>query len=192
MCISHFTHFFPSRMLDTAGKVLNLWVKRARGMEEDKIACARSAVSHINLVYIDPIHLKHVVSKCGFVEQNDVNAALEEIDLMSENESPDDKERVIVEGAGDDSVNGIYVLVDDEIGLNANEVMFLKEVNGENDCLSSGFGLYRWEMTWGISSCADYSNLLYSCTVDLHKGHSLQKPPKWGWKCRGGPEKGKQ
>eukprot|EP00579_Thalassiosira_antarctica_P008185 CAMPEP_0201901438 /NCGR_PEP_ID=MMETSP0902-20130614/54273_1 /ASSEMBLY_ACC=CAM_ASM_000551 /TAXON_ID=420261 /ORGANISM="Thalassiosira antarctica, Strain CCMP982" /LENGTH=699 /DNA_ID=CAMNT_0048435369 /DNA_START=73 /DNA_END=2172 /DNA_ORIENTATION=- len=169
-------------------RILNLWVKKAPGIEDAKIACARSLVSHIQLVFIDPIQLNYQIKKCGFVDPSDVEKALKEIELMLENESPDDKERVIVEGAGDDRVNGVYVLADEDIGLKTDEVMFLKEGEEDED-FSTDFGLYRWGETWGISNCTDYFNLLYSCEVSRHKGHSHRKPPKWGWKCEGGQEK---
>merc|ERR1719401_3233645 len=44
-------------------------------------------------------------------------------------------------------------------------------------------------MTWKISDCSDYFNVLYSCALHRHKGHSQRKPPKWGWACDEGPEK---
>mmetsp|Transcript_13746 Transcript_13746/g.33266 ORF Transcript_13746/g.33266 Transcript_13746/m.33266 type:complete len:711 (+) Transcript_13746:145-2277(+) len=165
--------------------ILNLWVNKAPGTEDDKIATARSLVSHIQLHCIDPMQLNYQIKKCGYVSEASIKEALEKIDLMLENESPDDKERVIVEGAGDDRVNGVYVLHDDDIGLNSNDVIYLKEgAEGGDSC--SDFGLYRWGEVWGISNCTDYFNTLYSCEISRRKGHTLRKPPKWGWKCGGG------
>jgi len=149
------------------------------------MAVARSLVSHIKLVFIDPEQLKFTITKCGFVDPHHVEEVLKEIEVMLDNESPDDKERVIVEGAGHNRVNGVYVLAEDEVGLDADEVMFLKE-GGD---FSSDFGLYRWGERWSISNSIDYSNVLYSCAVLRRKGHSLRKPPKWGWKCAEGTEK---
>jgi len=174
----------------TMWSILNLWVKRGPGTKEDKIAHAKALTSHIQLLLIDPAQLKSQIKKCGFVEPDDVEKALEEIELMLENDSPDDKERVIVEGAGDGRVNGVYVLAEDEVGLKGDEVMFLKEADeGEGGVgYCADFGLCLWGEKWGISSSAEYFNLLYYCELCLRKGHSKRKPPKWGWKCEGGPE----
>ena len=106
---------------------------------------------------------------------------------MLKNEPPDGKERVIVEGAGDDRVNGVYILADDEAGLKTDEVMFLKE---GGDDFSSDFGLYCSDGTWNISNCATPFNVMYSCAVLHQKGHSWQKPPMWGWKCAEDPDTG--
>eukprot|EP00580_Thalassiosira_gravida_P019950 CAMPEP_0201660024 /NCGR_PEP_ID=MMETSP0494-20130426/2745_1 /ASSEMBLY_ACC=CAM_ASM_000839 /TAXON_ID=420259 /ORGANISM="Thalassiosira gravida, Strain GMp14c1" /LENGTH=744 /DNA_ID=CAMNT_0048137741 /DNA_START=290 /DNA_END=2524 /DNA_ORIENTATION=+ len=170
--------------------ILNSWVKTAPGTTEAKLACAQSLSSHIQLVFIDPLQLKTHIKKCGFVDPKTVEEALMEIKIMLENESPDDMERVIVEGAGDERVNGVYVLADAEVGLKTDEVIFLKEGDGDGDedDDSDGFGLFLWGDTWGIASSMEYFNVLYSCDVHVRKGHSRHKPPKWGWKCDGGTE----
>ncbi|KAL7535554.1 hypothetical protein ACHAWF_005203 [Thalassiosira exigua] len=171
-------------------RLLNAWVKGAPGVEDDKLATARSLMANIDLTFIDYDKLKYQVKKCGFVDPSDVEEALKQIEFLLENESPDDKERVIVEGAGDDTVNGIYCLADEDIGLKKDEVMFIKEGDQNGGFGSGDFGLFRWGDVWGIANCMDYFNVLYSCEVMRHKGHSLQKPPKWGWKCVGGAEQG--
>lgn len=129
------------------------------------------------------------MKKCGYVDHDDIEEALRKIDKMLENDSPEDRERVVVSGAGDSRVNGVYILAEDEeaIGLIDDEVMFLKE----GDCsLGTGdYGLYLYGDSWGISNCADYFNTLYSCEISLRKGHTKRKPPKWGWKSTGGEEK---
>ena len=170
----------------TMWRILNLWVMSAQGSEDDKIATARSlVVSHIQLVFIAPEQLKYQVKKCSYVDPTDVEEAIKEIEVMLENDSPDEKERVIVEGAGDDKVNGVYVLADDNIGLKKDEVMFLKE-GDEDEAFSSDFGLFQWGESWGIANCADFFNLLYSCAIIEGKGHTHRRPPKYGWVCVGG------
>mmetsp|Transcript_20890 Transcript_20890/g.45285 ORF Transcript_20890/g.45285 Transcript_20890/m.45285 type:complete len:596 (-) Transcript_20890:808-2595(-) len=172
-------------------RILNLWVNRAPGNEDDKIATARSLISHIQLQYIDPIQLKHQIKKCRYVDPKVIEETIKQIYLMLENESPDDKERVIVEGAGDDRINGVYVLADNDIGLKTSDVMYLKEGDDDGDVYSD-YGLYPWGETWGISNSAEYFNILYSCKASRWKGHSLRKPPKWGWKCVGGADPGEK
>mmetsp|Transcript_22243 Transcript_22243/g.48264 ORF Transcript_22243/g.48264 Transcript_22243/m.48264 type:complete len:318 (+) Transcript_22243:160-1113(+) len=174
----------------TTGCILNSWVKSAPGTKEAKLASAKSLSSHIQLVFIDPLQLKTHVKKCGFIDPKAVEEAMKEIKVMLENDTSEDMERVIVEGAGDERVNGVYVLADTEVGLKTDEVMFLKEGDGDGDedDDSEGFGLFLWGDTWGIASSMEYFNILYSCDVCVRKGHSRHKPPKWGWKCDGGAE----
>lgn len=137
--------------------MLNAWVIAAPGTKEEKIAAAKPLASHLRLVFIDPEKLQFIIKKCGFVDPDKIEEALKEIEFMLENESPEDKERVIVEGAGDDRVNGVYILADDEVGLMTDEVMFLKQ-GDDDEHFSSDFGLYCWDETWKISDCTNYSN----------------------------------
>lgn len=166
----------------TIWRILDVWTSKGPGTEDDKISTARPLVSHIQLELIDPIQLNYQVKKCSYVNPSDVEEAIQKIELMLENESPDEEERVIVEGAGDKRVNGVYILADDDIGLKTDEAMFVKQ-GDEHE-----FGLFCWGDMWGISNCTDYSNLLYTCEMSIRKGHSNRRPPKWGWKCVGGME----
>ena len=165
--------------------ILNSWVHLAPGTKEKKVEIGKTILPHIRLSFIEQELLKHHVRKCEFVSTKDVDDALEEIELMLANQSPEDLERVVVEGAGNDEINGLYVRVEDDIGLEYEEYMFVKEAQEEEDF--SDFGLYLWKGTWYISSCVDYSNIFYSSTERRKSRRqsnkfSRPKPPKSGWK----------
>lgn len=166
--------------------ILHTWVKH----DEYHIETGKALVSNINLSYINTDYLKNVVKKCGFVQLADVERALEDIEEMLANQSPDQKEHVLVEGAGNDDINGIYVRMDEDIGLGEEEVVFVKEAQeDELDC--PDYGLYLHGSTWAITSCVDYSNILYSFESSSEGSsstppHALQKPPQSGWEAIGG------
>lgn len=161
--------------------ILNTWVKQDCDINLEH---GRALVSNINLPYIKVDFLNNVVRKCGFVDSSDVDAAILHIEEMLANQSPDEKEHVAVEGAGDAKINGIYVRMDEDIGLGGEEVVFVKEAS--EDDFGPDYGLYLLRSTWSITSCVDYSNILYSC--EHPPASPLHKPPKTGWKVVGGME----
>lgn len=164
----------------TMFNVLSTWVKQ----DEDNVETGKTLVSNINLSYIKTDYLKHVVKKCSFVDLSDVEVALKEIEEMLANQSPDEKEHVLVEGAGKDEVNGIYVRMEEDIGLGGEEVMFIKEA--QEDEYFPDYGLYLLRSTWSITSCVDYSNILYSCEVEEGATSRRHQAPKHGWETIGG------
>ena len=166
----------------TMFSILNTWVKHDKG----RIETGKLLVLNIRLAYIKPDYLKNLVRKCGFVESSAVDDALREIDKMLANDSPDKKEHVLVEGAGDHEINGIYVLMEEDIGLGSDEVMFVKEA-GEDEYFQD-YGLYRRRSTWVISSCSDHSNILYSCEVPDGDSSAFYRAPKSGWEAVGGSD----
>jgi len=91
---------------------------------------------------------------------------------------PSEMERVLVEGAGTEIVNGIYCRVEEDIGVGEEEYLFVKEA----DDGYSDVGLYLWGTTWHIAMCADYSNLFYSCQDDPRKC-STELVPATGWEA---------
>ena len=166
----------------TMFSILNTWVKHDKG----RIETGKLLVLNIRLAYIKPDYLNNVVRKCGFVESSAVDVALREIDKMLANDSPDKKEHVLVEGAGDHGINGIYVRTEEDIGLGSDEVMFVKEA-GEGEYIQD-YGLYRRRSTWAITSCSDHSNILYSCEVPDGDPSALYRAPNSGWEAAdGGP-----
>lgn len=162
--------------------ILNSWVKQ----DDDNIETGKSLVSNIHLSYIKTDYINSVVRSCGFVALSDVEAALKEIEEFLATQSPDEKEHVLVESAGNDKINGIYVRMDSDIGLGGEEVMFVKEAH--EDDYGPDYGLYLLRSTWAITSCVDYSNILYSfeLTGMSDSSHPLHQPPKLGWKADGG------
>jgi len=162
-------------------KILSSWVKQ----DEDNIEDGRRLVSNIKLCYMKPDHLKYVVKKCGFVEAADVDAALEEIEEALANESPEDKEHVLVQGAGQEGVDGIYVRMEEDLGMGREEVMFVKE-GAEEDDYGPDHNLFLLRSTWAITLSADSSNTLYSHKVT--EGSLLHRAPKYAWLTIGGED----
>lgn len=165
--------------------ILNTWVKQDY---EENLEVGRELVSHIDLSLMKTEYLNNAVRKCGFVESANVQQALKEIEEMIANQSPDEKEHVLVGGAGNYQINGIYVRMDEDIGLGAGEVMYIKEAP-EDDYDTPDYGLYLLRSTWAITPCVDYSNTLYSCEITDENSDELRhQTPKTGWKAASGPE----
>ena len=159
--------------------ILNSWVK----YDDERIETGKTLVSKIKLAYIKPDYLNNVVRKCSFVDSTAVDGALREINRMLAEDSPDKNEHVLVEGAGDDAVNGVYVLMEEDIGLqDCVDIMFVKA--GEGECISD-YGIYRRHSMWAITSCVDHSNILYSCEVPEGDPSALYRAPKLGWRAIG-------
>ena len=119
----------------TMFNILSSWVKQDKG----NIEVGKRLVANIQLCSMKPDHLKYKVKKCGFVDAADVDAALKEIEVLA-NESPDNKEHVLVTGAGLGGANGIYVRLEEDIGMDEEEVMFVKEGGEEDDYGQEGAG----------------------------------------------------
>jgi len=161
--------------------ILNTWVKQD---VDNNIETGKELVSNINLAYIKSDYLNNIVRKCGFVETSIIEKALRDIEEMLENQSPDEKEHVLVEGAGNKDINGIYVRMDEDIGLGEEEVMYVKEAQDDDDAgYGADYGLYLLRSTWAITSCVDYSNVLYSCKVGEKSSTNPSRAPKDGWKA---------
>jgi len=165
--------------------ILNTWVKHAG----HRIETGKALVSNINLSYINKDYLNNVVKKCGFVEMLDVEAALKDIEEMLAHQSPDEKEHVLVEGAGNDEINGIYARMDEDIGMGEEEIVFVKEAQEDEDF--ADYGLYLHGSTWAITTCVDYSNIFYSAKLP-EKGSpgsiTHSQPPQSGWEVVSGSQ----
>eukprot|EP00580_Thalassiosira_gravida_P010796 CAMPEP_0201646736 /NCGR_PEP_ID=MMETSP0493-20130528/34447_1 /ASSEMBLY_ACC=CAM_ASM_000838 /TAXON_ID=420259 /ORGANISM="Thalassiosira gravida, Strain GMp14c1" /LENGTH=269 /DNA_ID=CAMNT_0048121957 /DNA_START=27 /DNA_END=836 /DNA_ORIENTATION=+ len=158
--------------------ILRSWVVQDEGRN---IEAGKKLASHIDFAHIKSDHLVNVVMKCKFVNVSCVNAALEEIEEMMANQSPDDKEHVVVEGAGMDGIDGVYARTEDEIGLGDDEVVFVKEATEDEDC--PDYTLYLFRSTWAITSSFDTSNVLYSNEARDVVSSSV---PHAGWSTIGG------
>lgn len=151
------------------------WVKHD---EDDNMAKGKDMVKHINLSYIKKDYLTNVVRKCGFVDVADVEAALKEIEEVLANRRPDEMEHVLVEGAGKEELNGIYVRMEEDVGMGEDEIVYIKECREDEDYCPD-YGLYLMKTTWSITPCVDYSNILYSCEAD--SSSSRCQAPSNGW-----------
>jgi len=158
--------------------ILRSWVVQDEGRN---LKAGEELASHIDFAHIKADHLINVVKKCKFVDASCVNAALEEIEEMMANRSPDDKEHVLVDGAGMDDVNGIYARREEDIGLGEDEVAFVKEAGEDEDC--PDYTLYLFRSTWAIASSFDPSNVLYSSEARDVVSSSV---PHRGWSTIGG------
>lgn len=139
-------------------KVLCAWVSA------DKVTRTPGAIrlaENIELKFIDPDVLQNQVKASGFFSEKQVTEAVRLIKDSLDNRDPSELERVLVEGAGTDLVNGIYCRVEaeEELGMGEDEILFVKEA----DDGYSDVGLYLWGTRWHIAMCADYSNCFYSC-----------------------------
>lgn len=163
----------------TMFNILSEWVKQ----DECNLEVGKRLVCNINLCYMKPNHLKFVVKKCGFVAAAAVDAALQEIEEALDNESLDDKEYVLVTGAGDEPVNGTYVRQYEDIGMVGGDVVFVKE-GAEDDAFAPDHHLFRRRSTWAITLAVDSSQALYSREVP--EGAITDRPPEQGWRAVAG------
>ena len=165
--------------------ILKRWMEDFDGDYDRKLTAAKILAKNINFSLIPPEELRGNVSDCDFVEKSVVEAALHAIEVRNSTQSSKDLEHVIVEGSGQDHVNGMYVRLDEDIGMDADDIVFVKEASHESgDNLD--FGLFLHRDTWNIASSVDYSNILYSCKI---KGIALHpEVPELGWVVNGGTE----
>lgn len=164
--------------------ILFTWVKEGPGKREDKLSVAKALVSNIQLSLMDSKYLNSRVRHCGFVDESAVNEAIKEIEDHLANLSPEDQEHVLVMGAGTVAVNGIYVRMEEDIGLGDEEAVFIKEASEDQN--DGDYGLYLWKDSWAISPCVDYSNVLYSRHAENSRGWDRLKPPVENWKAESG------
>lgn len=155
--------------------ILNTWVKQ----DEENIDVGKKLVSNIMLSFIKTDYLNNTVRKCGFVEFPAVQEALRDIEERLANQSPDEMEHVLVSGAGNNEINGTYVRMCEDIGLEDEEVMYVKEA--PEDEYGPDYGLYLLRSTWSITTCIDYSNILYTCEASENAFTLRHVPPKCGW-----------
>lgn len=168
----------------TVFDILKRWMEDFDGDYDRKVTAAKILAKTINFSLIPPEELRDIVSQCDFVEKTVVDAALHAIEVRNSTQSIKDLEHVIVEGSGQDHVNGVYVRLEEDIGMDADDIVFVKEASYENgDNLD--FGLYLHHDTWSIASSVDYSNVLYSCKLKLNAIHP-ERAPELGWVVKGG------
>ncbi|KAL9191492.1 hypothetical protein ACHAXT_001198 [Thalassiosira profunda] len=158
-------------------RVLKAWAT-AEGKEgEDRLSVAQKLGRHIELKFIDPELLKAEVRESGYFTEKEIAEAIKLIEDSLANRDPCEMERVLVEGAGTDIVNGIYCRVEGEVGMSEEEILFVKEA----DDGFSDVGLYLWGTKWHIAMCADYSNCFYSCEDPRSKSSAAELVPASGW-----------
>lgn len=164
----------------TMFRILHMWVKQD---EDENVEAGRAmVVSNINLAYLKTDFLNNVVRRCGFVEPAAVNEAMREIEELSDNRSPDEMEHVLVEGAGIDEVNGVYLRIDEDIGMKEEDVVYVKEAP-EDGTYYTDYALFLFKSKWAITTCVDSSNVLYSCEATAADSH---RAPKSGWRSGDG------
>ena len=154
-------------------KILKSW---AGPTDEGKREVAQRLSKHIELKFIDPELLTSQVKDSGYFSEKELNEAVKLIQDSLANRDPCEMERVLVEGAGSEVVNGIYCRVEDEMGMGEEEILFVKEAeDGYSDV-----GLYLWGTRWYLAFCSDYSNCFYSCEDPPDKSSTELVPAnKW-------------
>mmetsp|Transcript_11257 Transcript_11257/g.18579 ORF Transcript_11257/g.18579 Transcript_11257/m.18579 type:complete len:660 (+) Transcript_11257:168-2147(+) len=155
-------------------KILKAW---GSVDNSERQAAARRMSAHIELKFIEPELLKTQVKDAGYFEEKQIMEAVKLIEDSLADREDYEMERVLVEGAGKDIVNGIYVRVLDEVGMSEEEILFVKEAeDGYSDV-----GLYLWKTKWNIAMCADYSNCFYSCEDDRQEKLANEVVPRNPW-----------
>ena len=151
----------------TVFRILLTWVdhqnKSPKSMEI-AIHCA----SNINLQCIDQMDLLTTVKASGFFAEDAIDNAIRNLAMMDsidglslshssrgcQREAVLSRERIIVTGAGNPSVNGIYI----RENMDEHSIQYTKEGNG-----SEVFALFLWGHMWGIALEIDMSNAYYQC-----------------------------
>ncbi|KAL3761381.1 hypothetical protein ACHAW5_004994 [Stephanodiscus triporus] len=153
-------------------KILTAW---ATAGGEDRLTAARRLAEHIELKFIEPDLLISQVKDSGYFDVSKITGALNAINnSLADREN--ERECVLVEGAGSEVVNGIYCRENDEVGVGDEEILFVKEADdGYSDT-----GLFLWGTTWHIALCADYSNTFYKCEDPPNKS-STELVPNSHW-----------
>ncbi|KAL3759420.1 hypothetical protein ACHAWU_000719 [Discostella pseudostelligera] len=155
-------------------KILKAWAAADAG--ENRFAIAVRLSKHIQLIFIQPALLMSQVKESGYFDDDKIAEAVKLISDSLANRDPSEMERVLVEGAGTEIVNGIYCRVDGELGMGEEEVLFVKEA----DDGFSDVGLYLWGTRWYIAMCVDFSNCFYSCEDPPDKGpHEFIPARNW-------------
>ncbi len=159
--------------------ILSTWVKEGPGEREDRLKVAKALVSNVQLTLMDVKYLDTRVRYSGFVEETAVDDAIQSIEDHLANLSPEEQEHIRVSGAGTEAVNGIYVRMEEDIGLDDEEAVFIKEAS--EDEIEGNYGLYLWRDSWAISPCVDYSNVLYSRHAEYKRGWNRLRPAADNW-----------
>ena len=159
--------------------ILFTWIREGPGEREDRLKVAKSLVSNIQLTLMDVKYLNTRVRNSGFVEASAVNDAIQKIEDYLANLSPEEQEHVLVSGAGTEAVNGIYVRMEEDIGLEDEEAVFIKEAS--EDDFGGDYGLYLWRDQWAISPSVDYSNVLYCRHAEDKRGWNRLRPSANNW-----------
>jgi BTB/POZ domain len=162
--------------------MLKRWVEHHKQCSENTVI-AKKLASKINLKFIEATDLLTTIRLSGFFEDENIDEAIAYQAMMASNRgmsfsqlrrqqssNNENRERVVVTGAGDESVNGTYYREIEE--RDESSVHFTKEGNGALEV----FGLYLWGNKWGIASEIDLSNTYYQCERTLG-----DRVPEKGW-----------
>lgn len=125
-------------------KILNAWVHSDL---DGRMPVARRLARHIELKFIDPELLVTEVKRSTYFADKEITEAVNLIKNSLADRDPREMERVLVEGAGSEIVNGIYCRVEEELGVSEEETLFVKEA----DDGYSDVGLYLWGTKWHIA-----------------------------------------
>jgi len=164
--------------------ILLTWFREGPGEREDRLPVAKSLVSNIQLTLMDVKYLDTQVRHSGFVERTVVDDAIKTIENHLANLSPEEQEHILVSGAGTEAVNGIYVRMEEDIGLEDEEAVFIKEAS--EDDFGGDYGLYLWRDSWAISPCVDFSNVFYSRHTENKRGWNRLRPSADNWMTESG------
>lgn len=159
-------------------------VVSARRSVANRIDFAKTCAEHINLSHISPVDLLCGVTESGLVEKGDIMVALKNQALLAAQQGfsfakfrggPNNVNRVLVEGAGIESVNGMYC---EDGTING----CTKYVNSsgvrQKDFL---FYLYRAQNCWYFAAVSERQNEMDSLFFYENYTRIKKIPPSSGW-----------
>lgn len=156
-------------------KILYAWEKGASRVE-NRLPKARKMAESIELKFIAVELLQSQIRDSGYFEEDRIIASIRAIEETLASRDPHEMERVLVEGAGLEHVNGVYVRVLEEIDMAEEDILFVKEA----DDGISDVGLYLYGGKWNVAMCIDYSNCFYTCP-DNQIRQVAELVPRNGW-----------
>ena len=167
----------------TVFRILSTWVEH-QNKSPKSMEFAITCASKINLQCIDQMDLHTSIKESGFFANDAIDNAIRYLDMMDsidglslshssrgrQREEVITRERIIVAGAGNPSVNGIYIRENIE-DQDENSIQYTKEGKG-----TDVYALYLWGHVWGIALEIDLSNAYYQCEQT-----SKDQVPVDGW-----------
>jgi hypothetical protein len=161
-------------------KLLRLW---SEGGGNDLQVAQRCSAAHIDLtrIHLDEQTVATLKASELFEEDDIIQAQSMACRRQEEEAEPQrQEEHVIVQGAGMEAVNGIYMR---DLEQDDDEDMYVASCGTMT--------LYSWSGTWHIAAACDLSNSLYQCSAarspNVPRDQRPPKVPSHGWQPVGAP-----
>jgi len=169
-------------------RMLSRWFE-CRENADEGMEVAKRLSAKIDLTRIETRDLQTSIKQSDFFDQNIVDKVITQQSIRASNgtlsfsslsrkqqHSEDcSQERVLVSGAGDSGVNGLYYRESECNEEAENQEDSIIHFSKDRDS-SGAFGLYLWGDVWGIALEVDLSNTYYQC-----QRTSGNQVPEVGW-----------